>query len=186
MRLPRTSESRRDPGFLKLITDVDVYAPPGLQFRCTQLLSPGAEFNPATLPRPAVLLEYGGRVRIAQPRSRYSFSSLWLLWRFDFETSEWIEVVRATSDDTAFSLDFAPIAKRLLDQEREHVSDRARPFSDRVVAAVGAELALMTREIRCQVLAALDQFVASEIDRHARAASGIRGSEPTKAGVPAS
>ena len=176
MRFPRTSESRRDRGFLRLVTDVDVHAPPGLQFRGDRVLTPGAEFAPADLPRPAVLVEYAGRVRVGNvPNSRYSFSALWVLWRFDFDAGAWVEVVRAVSADAAWSIDFAPVALRLLNDERsDTAADRARPESARVTAQLDLELAAMTREMRCHVLAALDVYVASAIVRASLRPMGLK------------
>lgn len=144
-------------------------ASPGLQFRGRQLLTPGAECDPASLPRPAVLIEYAGQIRVGKQRSRYAFSSLWLLWRFDAEASRWVEVVRATANDATWSLDFAPIAKRLLDDgQSDRAAQNAQSLSERVLGVLAAELAEMTKEVRCHVLAALDQFVAAEIVRTAR------------------
>jgi hypothetical protein len=171
MRLPRTSESRRQRGFLRLLTDVDLHHRFGHPVFDGQLLTPGAVFSPADLPCPAVLLEYAGRIRTAAkpPTSRYSFSDLWLLWRFDFESAIWIEVVRAPAQDNSWRLDFGQIARRLLFAERtETGAERARPTAERVTSALGVELDAMTSEMRCHVLAALDQYVAGEIVRSAR------------------
>jgi hypothetical protein len=166
MRLPRTSTNRRDRGFLRLLSDVDAQAPLGLQFR-GQRLTPGAQFDPADLPHPAVLLEYAGRVRVAPVvNSRYSFEAQWVLWRFNFEAGAWVEVIRALSCDAGWSMDFAPVAYRLLYANRtDTAADRARPESERVTAQLRRELSAMTREMRCHVLAALDVYVSSEIVR---------------------
>ena len=167
MRLPLTSVSRRDRGFLRLLTDVDVYASPGLQFR-GRLLTPGAGFDVCELPRPAVLIEYAGRVRVGKvTNSRYSWAAQWLLWRFDFDAGEWVEVIRSVSADASWSVDFAPVALGLLDAERmiDTRSELARPECERVTDQLSVELNAMTREMRCHVLAALDQYIANEIVR---------------------
>jgi len=168
MRLPLTSVSRRDRGFLRLLTDVDVYAPPGLQFR-GRLLTPGAALDVCQLPRPAVLIEYAGRVRVGKvTNSRHSFAAQWLLWRFDFDAGAWVEVIRSVSADAAWSVDFAPVALGLLDAERmiDTSADLARPECERVTDRLSVELDSTTREMRCHVLAALDQYIATEIVRN--------------------
>lgn len=164
MKLPSTSENRRDRGFLRLLTFVDPAAPAGLQFD-GQLLSPGSEFDPAALPRPAVLLECAGSTRISPERSRYAFAHLWVLWRFDFEILEWKEIVRATSRDSSYTLDFAPIAYRHLYVAPEPPEERAAAVSERLREILSAELAQVARDARCHVLAALDLYLSSEIVR---------------------
>lgn len=166
MRLPQSSKNRHNRGFLRLLSDVDVHAPLGLQFR-GQLLTPGVPFDPADLPCPAVVLECAGRVRVAAlVNSRYSFESEWVLWRFNFEACVWVEVVRGVSPDAGWSMDFAPAAHRLLYANRTDAgAQRARSESERLTAQLDHELAAMTREMRCHVLAALDAYVANEIVR---------------------
>lgn len=164
MNLPHTSERRQDRGFLRLLTFADPHAPPGLQFD-GQLLTPGAAFDPAALPRPGVLLECAGSVRIAPERSRYSFAALWILWHYDFELAEWKEIVRATSRDSSWTLDFAPIAYRYLHAMPAPVEERAAPVAARIRELVAAELVRVHRDARCHVLAALDRYLASEIVR---------------------
>lgn len=166
MNLPRTSENRQDRGFLRLLTFVDREAPPGLQFD-GQLLTPGAQFDPIALPRPAVLLEYAGRVRIAPARSRYSFAALWLLWRYDFDRSEWMEVVRTASDDS-WSYDFAVIAHRYLYSALPAAEARAAPVAARIRELVDAELRRVHSDARCHVLAALDAYLSNEIVKTSR------------------
>lgn len=168
LRLPHSSTNRRDRGFLRLLTDVDMHAPLGLQFRGT-LLTPGAPCKVADLPCPAILLEYAGRIRVGPVvNSRYSFEALWVLWRFNVEASVWVEVVRGASPDAGWSMDFAPVAYRLLYCGRTDAgAERALRESERVTAQLSAELGAMTREVRCHVLAALDVYVASEIVRSA-------------------
>ena len=73
MRLPSTSTNRRDRGFLRLLTDVDLDSRTGIPALRGTLLTPGGAFEPADLPCPAVLLEYAGRIRVGDvPGSRYS------------------------------------------------------------------------------------------------------------------
>lgn len=165
MKLPHTSENRRDRGFLRLLTLVDREAPPGLQFD-GQLLSPGAVFEADHLPRPAVILECAGSTRISPERSRYAFSQLWVLWRYDFESSDWIEIARTTCRDASFTLDFAPIAYRHLHSTPEAPpEERAVAVSERLRELLSAELAQVARDARCHVLAALDRYLSSEIVR---------------------
>lgn len=165
MRLPHTSEKRHDRGFLRLLTFVHPAAPAGLQFD-GQLLTPGAEFEPAELPRPAVALEYAGATRIARPHSRYSFAALWVLWRFDFDRVLWLEIVRTTAHDSSWSIDFAPIAYRHLHAVPEApAEERSIAIVGRLCAAIGDELARVARDVRAYVLGGLDRYIAGEIVR---------------------
>ena len=149
--------------------DVDLDSRTGIPALRGTLLTPGGAFEPADLPCPAVLLEYAGRIRVGDvPGSRYSFAAQWVLWRFNFATSIWVEVVRAVSNDSGWTANLAPIAHRLLYAERtDNGAERARPESARITAALSTELAAMTSEMRCHVLAALDIYVANEIVRSA-------------------
>jgi hypothetical protein len=162
--LPRTSVSRTDHGFLRLLTDVDVLAPPGLQFK-GRLLTPGAKFDPASLPRPAVVLECAGSVRISEGQSRYCFRHLWLLWRYDFERLEWVEVVREISDSAEWTLHFAPIAQRLLNSDQHELLQRqtARAEIERLADFLTAALDELNRELCCFVVAGLDIYVAQQV-----------------------
>lgn len=163
MRLPRSSPSRRTPGFHRLLTSVDLYAPAGLQFS-GQLLSPGAEFKVSDLPAPAVLLESAGSVRVAPQRSRYSFEHLWVLWRFDFPTEQWIEVVRMTATDASWTTHVAPIAYRLLHPVPiEPAEERAAPAAEQLATFIRVEISKLSRDVRCYVLAELDRCIAQEI-----------------------
>lgn len=163
-RLPRSGSSRGAPGFHKLLTAVDLYAPNGLQF-AGQLLSPGASFDVAALPRPAVLLENAGSIRTAAVRSRYSFSNLWVLWRFDFEACVWVEAARATSTDNSWTVHFAPIAHRLLNPYPAAGAEEraAAPIAERIATVIRVELDQLSREVRCYVLANLDRYIAQQI-----------------------
>jgi hypothetical protein len=167
--LPRTSTSRNDKGFLRLLTAVDPHAPPGLQFR-GQLLTPGASFDPASLPRPAVLLECAGSVRVEEGSGRYCFRHMWLLWRWNAERGEWIEVVRETSDSAEWTLNFVPIAVRLLRAEGDDLrrADLGRAETERIAELIGEALGQLSRELACFVLAGLDAFIGSEIVRRSK------------------
>lgn len=144
----------------------------GLQFR-GQLLTPGAAFNSDTLPSPAIALECAGSVRTSEVRSRYSFRHLWVLWRFDFTSSEWIEVIRATSDSSDWTETFAPVARRLLD-ERDARAPPRPPVAQRLIESLRAQLADMVSEDACACLADLERFIAGEIVARTRDLQPVR------------
>lgn len=164
-RLPKTS-ARGQHGFLKLLTRIDMTAPPGLQF-VGQLLSPGAFFSAGDLPRPAVLLEYAGRERIAACRSRYSFGDLWVIWLYDFDFAEWTEVARTHSQhDNSWSHDMAFLAhKRLFPAGERAAAERAQPVIDELEGVIQRGLESVNADVRSHVVAALDMFLAREIVR---------------------
>ena len=167
LRLPDSAGSRSQRGHLRLLASVDLHAPTGLQFR-GRLLRAGGRFDPDDLPRPAVLLEHAGSVRIAAAPSRYSWENLWVLWRFDFRTGSWVEVVRAVGRDSAWTTDFAPIAHRLLYpplQPGMAAELRARPVVEQLAGLIDEHLDGVTREVRCYVLAELERHVAGHIVR---------------------
>jgi hypothetical protein len=174
---PRTSQNRGDKGFARMLTSVDLHSPPGLQFKGS-LIVPGTPCEVGDLPRPAVLLECAGSVRISEGRSRYCFRHLWVLWKFDFETPGWVEVIRTTSDSAAWTVDFAPIAWRLLNQNADVaarlVELNARPVTERLVAFLQMEFESLTWDVCCNVLAGLDQFLANEIILRTRPAEVVR------------
>lgn len=161
--LPSSSVSRSAAGHLRLLSAVDLYAPPGLQFR-GKLLRPGAMFDPVDLPHPAVILECAGSSRTASAKSRYSFETLWILWAFDFAAGEWRESMRAHSRDSAFTLDFAPAAHRLLYTAPVPIAqDRVRPIVHRLALLIDEDLASVSTEERCAVLAGIETHIANEI-----------------------
>ena len=164
-RLPKTSP-RGQSGFLRLLTRIDLAAPLGLQF-VGQVLTPGAAFDPAALPRPAVILEYAGRERIAPYRSRYAFDDLWLIWRYDFECAEWIELVRTHAfGDASWTHDLAFMAhKRLFPLGETPAEERARPVARELEAAIASALESVNAEVRAHVVRALDQYLGREIVR---------------------
>jgi hypothetical protein len=149
---------------LKLLSRVDLHAPLGLQF-VGQLLSPGAAFEPGDLPRPAVLLEYGGRERFSTNRSRYAFDDVWIVWRYDFEFEAWVEVARAhTEGDTSWTHDLAFLAhQRLFPNGDRPIEERARPVIHQIEASIRQSLESVNREVRACIVVALDQYLASEI-----------------------
>lgn len=168
-RFPRSSDRGRG-GHIKLLTSVDVYAPPGLQFE-GQLISQGAPFDEGELPRPAVAIECAGSERLFPGRRRDAFSCLWVLWRYDFESHKWVEVTRTHNCDSGWSVDFAPIAQRLLHPEPRNAEAEARPVTEQLAASITSELQRVSREVCCHVLAGLYQHLATEIVRRVDALS---------------
>lgn len=169
VRFPRSCPSRKSTGHLRLVSSVDLSAPAGLQLRGRFVL-PGAKLELDALPRPAVVLEHAGRVADPAAKThaerRRSFADLWILWRFDFETSGWVEVVRTTAVNAAFQLEFAPIAARLLNDEGHAVpAAQARPAASRVICSIEAELAEVSGDTGCYVLAEIETYLANQIVR---------------------
>lgn len=163
MFLPRSSRSRSACGHLRLLTAVDLHAPPGLQFT-GKLLPPGGVFDAADLPRPAIILECAGGARTAPARTRYSFETLWILWSFDFGRGEWREVIRAQSSDATFSLNFAPAAHRLLYAAPVPIAqDRVKPVVRTLAILIDEHLASISSEERCAALAGIETHIANEI-----------------------
>lgn len=162
-RLPRSSVSRNAIGHLRLLTDVDLYGSPYLQF-FGKMLRPGGIFEIEDLPRPAVLLECAGSVRTAPARSRYSFHTLYVLWSFDFDASEWHEELRGTTRDMNLIIDFAPVAHRLLYAiPRPLAQDRVMTIVRRLAILIDEDLAEISTEERCAALAGIEMHIANEI-----------------------
>ncbi len=183
-RLPKTSDSRRTAGYHQLLTSVDPYAPRGFQFK-GQYLTPGASFDVLDLPRPAVMIESVGSVRIAPERLPRSFRHLYVLWRFDFDRREWIEVLRTYAEGSAWTLDLAPVAYRLLHPQPEAAAETAAaPLVDGIAGLLTDQLATMSRELRCYVLAGLDQWLANEIVKTMAALTVLRVGEGAEARYP--
>lgn len=169
IRFPRSSLSRRDPGHLRLVSSVDLCAPAGLQLR-GRFARPGSQVELDALPRPAVVLEDAGRIGDPAAKTlaerRRSFASLWILWRFDFDALEWIEVIRAKANDASFLIDFAPIARRLLEGDGERVpATEARPAAARAICSIEEELAGVSGDAGCYVLAEVEVYLANQIVR---------------------
>jgi hypothetical protein len=163
-RLPRTSIGRQR-GFLHLLTRVDPHAPDGLQFSFSQLLTPGAIFDPASLPRPAVILEWAGSVRSSSDRRRGACRDLYILWQFNFDSLEWEEVIRVLGRaDCLWTREVALLAHRLLSPtEPPPAAEQAQHVISEISGAIAARLDHVSRDVRCYVLAALDEYLAAEI-----------------------
>jgi hypothetical protein len=165
LHFPKSVECRARKDYHFLVTAVDLYAPPGAQFRY-QIVASGAPFDPLELPRPAVLIECVGSVRTRPGRSRYSFSELHVLRYFDFKRVEWVERARSLSPGSSWTIDLAPIAHRLLYPQGEAPAvDEARPIAEELAVVITTRLEIVRREVRCHVLADLADVVSREIVR---------------------
>jgi hypothetical protein len=174
--LPSSSLSRNQHGHIRLIISVDLSALPGLQLR-GRFARPGAKLRIEDLPRPAIALEHAGRLadpaaRTAAERRR-SFADLWILWHFDFEAEIWIEVMRTTTRDSSFLIDFGAAAARLIDSYglRQPAAE-ARPLAARAISSIAAVLAEAAGDVQCYLLAEIESFLAEEIVRRIERQTG--------------
>ena len=157
--------NRRDRRF-PLRTDVDSsIRAPGSPRCAVRFIRPAAPSSLPILPCPAVLLEYAGRIR------RRDRGFLRLLTDVPaLRGTVCCPAAPSSLPTSRFGSPLISLALRigwLYAERTDNGAERARPESARITAALSTELAAMTSEMRCHVLAALDIYVANEIVRSA-------------------
>src|SRR5581483_3862932 len=88
--LPRTSTRLQAPqSYVKVITGMKTEAWGATGFE-GKIYSPGQVVDLDALPRPAVAIECAGPIGIYQ-RGKHR-ETLYILWRFDVDRGEWVEI----------------------------------------------------------------------------------------------
>ncbi len=154
VRLPATSCRKGSIRFLKLLSRVAPVPWNAFEFQ-GWFLRPGGMIDIRELPEPAILLEGAGNVRVG-PRAR-DWKASYLLWRFDRERGEWEEVARALGSSTEWTLDLAPIARRLLSPVE--VVPNVDEIAERLRKMIDAEFEPLEAKQRAKLASVLhDQF----------------------------
>ena len=126
IRLPRTGgRSTGGTSFAKLLTYVDPEASTGFGFE-GKILRPGTtvtetELWPDGYPPTPVLLEYAPPLP-GHGRGHNRGDQLYILWKFDREKNEWVELGRARSVSWEWAIDLRPLAVRALAEARSVVA----------------------------------------------------------------
>jgi hypothetical protein len=166
IRIPRTNETRGALTYARLLLRVW----PRRTFAAFdgKFFKPGAKIEEADLwptpeyPAVPLLLEYAGSDRTGRGHRRAN--DIYLLWRYERETGEWVALLRYTGQGTEW---IAPIKRRALAElartEPPISCTHASDVCVRVLAALDHELELLDNENRHLVMS----FVYQEFSARA-------------------
>jgi len=161
VHLPNTCpENRKHHTHLKLLSYVDPYASFALGFE-GRLLWPGVRLAAGQLGRRPVVLECAGPQGRRKPRQY-----LWILWRYEWKTREWMEVARACAADWSWAVVLRPVAVRELTEPLQPnvlPAVRGREIADELLTAAGQRLAREPAEVQAIALAATYDGLAGRI-----------------------
>jgi hypothetical protein len=156
--------------FVKLLRRVDPRASNGFGFEGI-FLRPGGFVEGEKLwpdesyPRVPVLLECAGNTGFASDGRKAHGNSarsevLFVLWKFNLQSRDWIEVARAKSDSAAWACELAPIAGRVI-QESLPKQEPVNPVEIRkqIVSYLSGQLDLVSEDQRQELISVLhDEF----------------------------
>ncbi len=124
VRIPRSSSRNVKGTFAKLLVRVQADASTGFGWEGTPV-RPGSLIEWSELwptpqhPRVPVLLECAGSV---DPRdgaaNKRSWPCLFVLWKFDLDQKDWIELARSASLTWTWAIDLRPIAMRAIEESQ--------------------------------------------------------------------
>ncbi len=167
IRLPFTSNRNQKPfAHLKLLTEVSpctLGGPFSADFK-GKIYAPGAVLDAEELPDPAVVLECVGPIGLAKSGKQREI--LWVLWRYERKLEEWIEIARAQSDNTDWSLALREPALRALHPRPElvDVTKKTVQIAERIMQVVDSEMDNEAdRKVKLKVLNSVYDQVAGRI-----------------------
>jgi len=171
VRIPRTSESRRERTYAQLVlrvTRVNGRADfEGPLFRCGADIDEAALHPTPEYPEIPLLIEFAGQDRAGRLHRRADgyggrqYRYLHLLWSWNAKRGDWEEVARIVSEGAEWLHDLAPIVRRLIASPPRRFVEVAGDATARILATLDGELAVLEDEGRERVMAFLyDQFTA--------------------------
>lgn len=168
IKLPCSSARASKQSFAKLLSRVDPEAYNGFGFEGI-ILRPGrtfteAELRPPDFPSTPILLEYVGPSGPKRGHNRNA--QLYILWRYEQELRQWVELGRARSVSWEWALDLRPLAVRALREARGsemQVLPNLVMIAGRIAVFLDTELQPLERSDRERVLAVLHDEFASRI-----------------------
>jgi hypothetical protein len=149
---------------VKLLSHVDPNAEHGFGFE-GRVLVPGctvtlAEICPSDYPDTPVLLEYA-QVRAQAKRGHNRREQLYVLWRLDLVSYEWLELGRSQSMSWEWAVDLRPLAVRAL--ARPQVMPDLVAVQNRIVAALARELDSLEAAQQARVLGIIHDQLACRV-----------------------
>lgn len=174
IRLPRTSGRTAGNSFAKLLNYVDPEASTGFGFE-GKIFRPGATVTEAQLwsegyPATPILLEYAAPGP-SYGRGHNRNQQLYVLWKWDREAHEWVELGRARSVSWEWAIDLRPLAIRALAESRAGftVMPNLVMIAARISGFLDGELKPLEIPDRQRILAVLhDQFAGRLALSHGR------------------
>lgn len=164
IRIPRSVVRRDAMSFAKLLSKVSPNASTGFEFEGT-FLRPGARIDHAALwptpqhPRVPVLLECAGSDGTGWGHRRSPL--IYILWRYDQDQGEWIELARAVGQAWDWCEVLGPVAARAL---AEQLPVRPPPdvgaLAQRMARLLDDELGAVAPEERWKLLAIIHDQLA--------------------------
>jgi hypothetical protein len=167
--LPNTCpENRRHHTHLKLLSHVDPDAGHNLGFE-GRVLFCGCRLPETELPARPVLLEYAGpQGQWKRGKQRYH---LYILWRYDFQQREWVEICRDQSIGWEWALTIRHRAVLELAAPVPPVVDvaiRGRAVAEELLTAIDTALIPENPEARLVALTSIYDQVAGRIAQYHR------------------
>ncbi len=165
IRLPNTCpENRRSFTFVRLLTEVQTDAWSGAGFE-GQLYAPGTRLPAEDIGTHPVLLEFAGPQGTWARKKKRAY--LWILWRYDWEIKDWMEVARATAHGWEWALILrGPAIRALAPREATMAPDpstRGREVTEELLEAIDAALVLELSAVRALVLTSIYDRMAGRI-----------------------
>jgi hypothetical protein len=145
------------------------------------LLKPGSHVDESALwpdaryPAKPVLLEFAGSDHTGSGHNRSN--QIYILWRYEPEPGEWVEIVRCLTQNADWITYFIPIALAELGGMPAPDADVAAHVAERLAAQLDQELKGLSRDDRSLVLNLFSEQVAARMmgrytDRHGRNGAG--------------
>ena len=172
VQLPSSSPTRRGrhTSFTKLLYRVDPQVLNGFGFY-GKICRPGARIPESDLwptdeyPARPVLLEYvsqAGRGRRGHQTDQ-SEGALYVLWTYDREARDWIELGRATGVSTEWVITLQPLALNALTPQKPQARADVSAIASRIVSFLDGELTQLAAEERQQILDVVHNQLASRM-----------------------
>lgn len=160
VRLPQSSSRlAREYAHIKLLhcvreTDYLITAFEGRVFR------PGASIPADQLGEHPVALECAGPVGTGRHRD-----VLWILWRYDWQAGQWIEIARAQAPDASWTIALRDPARAALNPKPRlfAVEDQSRQVAESILRAIDDRLLDEVQPVRAAALNRVYDWVAGRI-----------------------
>lgn len=166
IRLPNTSpHNRRYYTHVRLLTSVDPKAWNAAGFDGI-LFDPGARVSVEVLGLNPVLLEFAGPQDSWRRRGGQKRQHCWILWRYDQDSRDWLEIARAIAPDWHWALILRDAAIRALAPQNATLPDpclRGREVTEQLVQRIDAALVTELPAVRALVLTSIYDLVAGRI-----------------------
>jgi hypothetical protein len=164
IRIPQTCTDRRQLTFAQIILRMSPRATPtifeGARFRTGSRVTE-CELRPTPdYPEIPLLLEYAGNDRTGRGHRRSN--DIHVLWKFESETSEWIELARVTSQGPEWFEHLGPIMRdHLRGGPNANEAEVAGKATRRILELMDRELESLARDGRERAMSFLyDAFTA--------------------------